>query len=87
MERMTGLDLLKEIKDQHPEAMVVVMTSNASLETATTALRAGAYDYLIKPFDDIDMIAAVVNRAIDRYKLNAHNRALLEDLKRNKEEL
>ena len=67
--------------------MVVVMTSNASLETATTALRAGAYDYLVKPFDDIEMISTVVNRAIDRYKLAADNRALMDHMKRNAEEL
>jgi diguanylate cyclase (GGDEF)-like protein len=42
---------------------------------------------LIKPFEDIEMITAVVNRATDRYRLAVSNRELLEDLKRNAEEL
>jgi len=87
MGKMTGLDLLHEVKTLDSDAMVVMMTSNASLETATTALRAGAYDYLVKPFDDIDMIATVVNRAIDRHELAANNRALMDHMKRNAEEL
>jgi diguanylate cyclase (GGDEF)-like protein len=87
MGRMTGLDLLKQIKEAQSDAMVVVMTSNASLETAMSALRRGAYDYLIKPFEDIDMVSAVVRRAIDRYQLDGRNRMLVEDLKRNTEEL
>ncbi len=69
MGKMTGLELLKEIKILRQEAIVVVMTSNASLETAMSALRSGAYDYLIKPFEDIDLISAVVHRAIDRIQL------------------
>ncbi len=87
MGKMTGLDLLKEVKILRQEAIVVVMTSNASLETAMTALRSGAYDYLIKPFEDIDLISAVVNRAIDRIQLEEKNRALLDDLRRNAQEL
>jgi len=87
MEEMTGFDLLREVRVQDPDAVVVVMTGNASLETATTALRSGAYDYMVKPFDDPAMIRTVVNRAIDRYTLNSHNRALIVDLKRNAEEL
>ena len=87
MEEMTGFDLLREVRIQDPDAVVVVMTGNASLETATTALRSGAYDYMIKPFDDPAMIRTVVNRAIDRYTLNSNNRALIVDLKRNAEEL
>jgi diguanylate cyclase (GGDEF)-like protein len=87
MGKMTGIDLLQEIRVQDSDAMVVVMTSHASLETATMALRNGAYDYLVKPFDDIDMISAVVGRAIDRSRLNAANRALMADLKRNAEQL
>lgn len=87
MERMTGLDLLDEIKQHDPGAMVVVMTSNASIETATSALRSGAYDYLVKPFEDLHLITAAVSRAIDRHRLDQRNRMLMEDLRRNGEEL
>ena len=87
MDKMTGLDLLKEVKTLDPDVLVVVITSNASLETAMDALRAGAYDYLIKPFEDIEMISPVVNRARDHAKLASSNRALMEYMRRNALEL
>jgi diguanylate cyclase (GGDEF)-like protein len=87
MGKMTGIDLLQEIKLIEPDTLVVIMTSNASLDTATSALRSGAYDYLTKPFDDIDLISAVVGRAIDKYRLSRDNRTLMDQLKRNAEEL
>ena len=87
MGKMSGLDLLREVKTLEPDCMVVVMTSHASLETAMTALRNGAYDYLTKPFDDIDMISAVVNRAVEKIRLASDNRRLLDDLTRKTTEL
>ncbi len=49
MPGMTGIELLEEIKQLYPETQVIIMTSYASLETAITALRYGAYDYFFKP--------------------------------------
>ena len=46
---MTGIELLKKYKEQNPDQIVIIMTANASLETAIEALRAGAYDYVMKP--------------------------------------
>jgi diguanylate cyclase (GGDEF)-like protein len=63
------------------------MTSQASLETATTAIRTGAYDYLVKPFEDLDVITAVVDRAIDQIQLQQKNERLVRDLSKNAEEL
>ena len=62
MGRMNGLELLREIKIFDPETLVVIMTSHASLDTATAALRTGAYDFLTKPFEDLNLISAVVDR-------------------------
>lgn len=87
MGKMTGLDLLKEVKVLDPESVVVIMTSNATLESATSALRAGAYDYLVKPFENIELVSAVVNRAIEKIRLIGDNRALIDHLKRNTDEL
>jgi len=70
-----------------PETAVIVMTSHASLESVTGALRAGAYDYLTKPFEEIELISAVVNRAAEKVRLAGENRGLLEDLRRKAEEL
>lgn len=54
---------------------------------AVEALRAGAYDYLAKPFDDIALISAVVNRATEKIRLTRENTKLVEDLKKSKEDL
>src|SRR3990172_12751615 len=45
---MSGIELLNEIKRIHPDTQVLLITGYASLETAVTALRSGAYDYLMK---------------------------------------
>jgi diguanylate cyclase (GGDEF)-like protein len=77
---MSGLDLLREIRAIDSEALVVIMTSQASLEIATTAMRQGAYDFLIKPFEDLILISTVVKRASDRLALQARNRLLTSQL-------
>ncbi len=87
MRRMTGLELLVKVKEIDSECLVVVITSHASLETAMIALKAGAYDFLIKPFDEIDLISAVVSRAADKIQLAADNRRYVEELHAKTEEL
>jgi len=87
MKRMSGLELLKEMKVIDPEVVVVVMTSHASVDTATSALRDGAYDYLTKPFDALDDISSVVDRAIEKRQLVEKNRVLVTQLKQNAEDL
>ena len=82
-----GLELLKEIKRTYPDTQVIIITSYASLESAVEALRAGAYDYLAKPFEDIALISAVVNRATEKIHLWRKNVQLIEDLKKSKEDL
>jgi diguanylate cyclase (GGDEF)-like protein len=87
MPNLSGIDLLIEIKKQNPDTEVVIITSHASLDTALSAIRHGAYDYILKPFEDIDLIAAVAKRATEKILLTAENRDLLETLKQKKEEL
>lgn len=77
---MTGLDLLNEIHVLAPETLVVIMTSQASLEVATRALRGGAYDFLVKPFDDLILISALAERATDKLQLQLRNRLLTQQL-------
>ena len=84
---MSGLEVLKRIKEIYPHMQVIIITSHASLETAVVALRSGAYDYLSKPFDDIDIISAVVGRAAEKIRLTRENTNLVTDLIRSKEEL
>ncbi|UFS68564.1 diguanylate cyclase [Geomonas sp. RF6] len=84
---ISGIQLLTEIKEQSPDTQVVIMTSHASLDSAITCLRAGAYDYLIKPFESLDLISAVAGRAAEKARLVAQNRDLLAQLKKANEEL
>jgi CheY-like chemotaxis protein len=77
---MDGLQLLQEIKRSSPDTEVVIMTSYASLGTAVEAIRNGAYDYLQKPFEDLDDVWATVRRALEK-------RALIRDLENSNREL
>jgi two-component system cell cycle response regulator len=87
MGKMSGLELLQEVKLLDTEALVVVMTSQASLDKATTAIRSGAYDFLTKPFEELDVISAVVNRANEKVQLLKRNKSLMVSLKKHTEEL
>ncbi len=87
MKKMTGIELLEAVKKRAPETFFVIMTSHASLETAIAALKAGAYDYLFKPFEELDVISAVARRAAETIRLTHQNRQLLRDLKTKAEEL
>lgn len=87
MEGMSGLQLLQEVKRINADCQVIIITSYASFESAIQALRAGAYDYIVKPFEDIDLISAAASRAVDKIRLIEENKLLVEELKRKNEEL
>ena len=80
---MSGVQLLEEVKKLDSDAMVIMITSHASLDSAVTTLRAGAYDYIFKPFEDLDLVTEVVTRAMDKIALLYENRILLEDLEQS----
>ncbi len=61
----SGLDLLKKVKDQHPEVPVIIMTAYSDLDSAVSAFQGGAFEYLPKPFD-VDQAVALVQRAIEQ---------------------
>ncbi len=65
----SGIDLLRELKRKHPETEFMVLTGYPSLESAIEALRAGAFDYLIKPVLDLDLVTQKVSRALERRRL------------------
>jgi two-component system response regulator HydG len=77
MPGMDGLELLRRTKETAPDATVIVMTAYASVETAIQALKDGAYDYVVKPFDP-DAVSRLVRKAAERYSLLKENRALRE---------
>jgi len=63
MRDMNGLELCHKATEAHPQLPVIVITAFGSLETAVQAIRAGAYDFITKPFD-IDVVAIAIERAV-----------------------
>jgi signal transduction histidine kinase/DNA-binding response OmpR family regulator len=84
---MDGLELCREIKKISPDTEVVIITSFASIDTAIEAIRNEAYDYIQKPFDDLDQVWVTVERAFEKRKLSLHNRDLLKVMERRNLEL
>ena len=87
MGRMSGLELLDEVKRLRPETLVVIMSAYVSINSAIAALKAGAYDYLIKPFEDLELIVNVVRRAIENITLIKERNSLVEHLKKSNKAL
>jgi two-component system, NtrC family, response regulator AtoC len=79
MPEMDGLTLLQEVKRMAPETSVLIMTAFGSIDTAVQAIKAGAYDYVTKPFK-MDEIIVVVRRAVEERHLRAEVRALREEV-------
>jgi DNA-binding NtrC family response regulator len=78
---ISGMDVLRHAKELRPETLVVMITAHGSEAIAVEAMKAGAEDYVPKPFDN-DEIRLVVQRALDRTRLERENRLLLEQLER-----
>ena len=76
---MDGFQLLDRIFKIDPDIPVVMMTGQASIESAITALQKGAYDYLRKPFEHEDLVITVQN-AILQKKLKDENKVILDRL-------
>lgn len=79
MPHVDGLQLLKFIKEMHPENVVIVITGYASVKTAISAMKMGAFDYITKPLKK-DIIELAVARALSHAKLKEENIALREHL-------
>ena len=75
----SGLDLLREIKEQQPQASVIVMTAFSSTASAIEAMRLGAYDYISKPFD-VEEVKVLVQKALEKTRLVEENVWLRREL-------
>lgn len=78
---LTGLELLKAFKSRQADLEVVVMTGFGSIDVAVQALKAGAYDFLTKPFADIEVLVRSIAKAAERRRLIARTLELEERLK------
>jgi two-component system response regulator HydG len=73
----TGLQLCQQLSDTRPDIPVIVMTAFGSLETAVSAIRSGAYDFVTKPIE-MDLLAVTLRRAIEHRQLKEQVRVLQE---------
>jgi DNA-binding NtrC family response regulator len=69
-----GVELIEEIRARCPDSEVIVMTGDASIDSAVACMRAGAYDYLTKPLLDAARLRAAVARALERRRLRLQAR-------------
>lgn len=79
MPGMSGLDLLSKIKEIDKDALIILITAFASVPTAITALKNGAFDYVTKPVDP-DELAHLVNKALEQRALKIENTQLKENI-------
>jgi DNA-binding NtrC family response regulator len=77
----SGMDVLRTAKKTRPETVVVMITAHGSETIAVEAMKAGAEDYVPKPFDN-DEIRLVVQRALERTRLVREHRMLLDQVQR-----
>jgi two-component system nitrogen regulation response regulator NtrX len=73
--RLDGLQVLDVIKEQNPELPVVMISGHGNIETAVSAIKRGAYDFIEKPFK-ADRLVLVATRALENYQLRREVRAL-----------
>lgn len=79
MPGLSGLQLLKQIRSQYPETIVIILTAFGTVDTAVEAIKAGAYDYLTKPVHP-DELSLVVGRAVEHLRLIEEVRTLRVNL-------
>ena len=77
MPGMSGVDLLAELRRRDPELPVIVLTAFGTVQTAVQAMKLGAFDYVLKPFD-VDAIEITIRKALDVSRYRAENRYLRE---------
>ena len=75
MARKTGIEMLCELRELRPDTPVVLMTAFGSIDSAVESMRAGAFDYITKPFEP-DAVLLTVERALERRALAEENRRL-----------
>ena len=79
MPRCDGMELVRDVRKQHPSVAVIVVTGFGKIESAVEAIKLGAVDYLTKPVVD-DELRIAVNKAIQQHTLLAENQSLKDQL-------
>jgi two-component system response regulator AtoC len=79
---LDGLKLLEKIRQNEPDAIVIMITATKTVKTAVEAMKLGAYDYVTKPFD-VDELRLIVSRALSTQALEQEVRYLRKEIDRN----
>jgi len=66
MPQMTGIEMLKRIKQARPTVQVIMMTAYTTIQKTIDCVEYGASDYLLKPFEDMDELATIIKSTCDR---------------------
>ncbi|MDM8536054.1 response regulator, partial [Desulfobacterales bacterium HSG17] len=74
MPEMDGFSLIKIMQEKYPEIPVIVISGAGTLKDAVEAVRKGAWDYITKPFEDINDLERIINRVLERARLISENR-------------
>jgi len=80
MPQMDGIELVSRIKKDHPDLPAIVMTAFGTVEKAVQAMRAGAYDYITKPFQNEELMMTV-RKALEMHRLVRENKELTQELR------
>jgi two-component system response regulator AtoC len=80
MPRIDGMAILTRAVELDPDAVVIMITGHGTVQSAVEAMRAGAFDYLLKPLPSNETLRLVVQRGADRRRLVEENRRLREPL-------
>jgi DNA-binding NtrC family response regulator len=81
MPGMDGMSMLKKLKNDPAAPAIIVLSGKATVDTAVSAMKAGAYDYLTKPYK-LDELAIVINRVYEQKRLILENQLLKKELAR-----
>ena len=87
MPKMNGIELLSAVMKINTNTQFVIMTSHASIGNSIDALKKGAFDYILKPFEDLDVVTDAANRAIANLSGIRRQQYLLNTLSRQNQEL
>jgi len=79
MDKISGLDLLREMRQRYPGTAIIILTGMGSVETAVEAMRGGAFDYVTKPFK-VDELVLTIQRALEYHNVMEENVVLKAQL-------
>lgn len=81
--KMNGLELLTEVKKNHPESDVILITGFGTIETAVEAMKKGSYDYITKPINDLE-VKNIISKIVEKKQIIQENKNLRQIIEKTK---